>query len=261
VAAGLEIGKLLDGGFTGRLGRKFLVTVDEAKEGAAGKKYQKADALKALITVEARELNPKYGVPSVQRNCARWLMLSNHEDALPLDRLDRRCVVIRNPDKPRDADYYSRIYAAIHNPRFIGAVWEYLRTLDISDFNAQRPAALSASKRAVIAAMESEVSKAIRQFFEDWPGKIVDRETLFNSVTDETGGRALHAKHFRDCLDEVGAVVRTEGPNKGRVKFAGKLRTIVGFGIDKTALDALTPSQITRLIREAEAAVKFAPDE
>jgi len=253
VAAGLEIGKLLAGGFTGRLGRKFLVTVDEAKEGTSGNKYQKADTLKQLITTEQRELNPKYGVPSVQYNCARWIMLSNHEDALPLDRMDRRCVVIRNPDKPLDATYYSRIYAAIHDPKFIGAVWQYLSTLDISGFNAQKPATLTDAKRSVIAAMESETAKALRRFFDEWSGQIVDRETLVNYVADETDGKQPHAKHFRNCLEEIGAVVRQK-----RLRVHGRDQTIIGVGITRQELDKLDGAEIVRLIHEARATATFA---
>jgi len=253
VAADLSISKLLTGGFTGRLGRKVLVTVDEAKEGTTGNKYQKADALKQMITTDVREVNPKYGVPSVQYNCARWLMLSNHEDAIPLDKMDRRCVVIRNPDKPRDAEYYTRIYAAIHDPKFIGAVWEYLRTLDISGFNAQKPAALTESKRSVITAMESETAKAVRQFFSEWPGKLVDRETLVNFVADETDGKRPHPKHFRECLEEIGAVVRRK-----RVRIIGKDQTIVAVGMGQEELDGLTAGEVVRWIDEARAAATFA---
>lgn len=252
VAADLSIAKLLAGGFTGRLGRKVLVTVDEAKEGTSGNKYQKADALKQMITTDVREINPKYGVPSVQFNCARWIMLSNHEDAIPLDKMDRRCVVIRNPDKPRDAAYYNRIYAAVHDPKFIGAVWEYLRTLDISTFNAQKPAALTNSKRSVIAAMESETAKALRQFFSAWPGQLVDRETLINFVADETDGQRPHPKHFRECLEEIGAVVRQR-----RVRIYGKDQTIIAVGMSREELDGLAASEIVRHIDEARATATF----
>lgn len=252
VAPGLEIGKLLSGGFTGRLGRKVLVTVDEAQEGLTGNRYEKANTLKQLITTEVREINPKYGVPSTQYNCARWLMLSNHEDAIPIDNTDRRCVVIRNPDQARDAEYYTRIYAAVRDTKFIAAVWAYLNTLDISNFNAQKPAEMTDAKRSIVASMENETTKALRQFFAEWPGKIVDRETLINYVAAEAGGKPLHANHFRKCLEEIGAVVRDK-----RVKVSGVKQTIIGYGISRAELDGLDGIEVARLISEARGKSAF----
>ena len=252
VAAGVKLGDLFKGGFTGRLGRKVLVTVDEVKEGIVGGSHKNTDALKDLITIEQREINPKYGIQSIQYNCARWIMLSNHMDAIPIEKMDRRAYIIMNPSKPRDAAYYQRIYAAINDWRFIGAVWEHLRTLDISDFDAQKPAPMTETKRAVLSELESEVAKAIRRFFEEWPAAVVDRRTLLAAVTADTGSREPHSKHFSYCLKEVGALVRT-----GRVKLHGRNETVVGMGLTQPELDGLTSFAIREIIEQAKANTTF----
>ena len=96
VAAGVSLPELLDGGFTGRLSRKLLAIVDEAREGSGDKRFQRAERLKSLVTEEHRHINIKYGTQSIEKNCCRWLMFSNHPDAIPFDNSDRRIVVIEN---------------------------------------------------------------------------------------------------------------------------------------------------------------------
>jgi hypothetical protein len=78
VAAGISLPDILDGGFTGRLSRKLLAIVDEAREGSGERRYQREQHMRRLITEEHRHINPKYGIESIEKNCCRWLMFSNH---------------------------------------------------------------------------------------------------------------------------------------------------------------------------------------
>ena len=78
VAAGVSLPELLDGGFTGRLSKKLLVIVDEAREGSGERRYERATRLTSAQTEEHRHVNHKYGYQSVEKNCGRWLMFSNH---------------------------------------------------------------------------------------------------------------------------------------------------------------------------------------
>ena len=110
VAAGVSLPELLDGGFTGRLSKKLLAIVDEAKEGSGNLRYQRAEKMKRLITEAHRYINPKYGVDSVEKNCCRWLMFSNHRDAIPFDNKDRRIVVIENPTIRRPSEHYEETF-------------------------------------------------------------------------------------------------------------------------------------------------------
>src|SRR5262249_27091594 len=52
VAAGVSLPDILDGGFTGRLGEKLLIIVDEAREGSGERRYQRANRVSPDNTEE-----------------------------------------------------------------------------------------------------------------------------------------------------------------------------------------------------------------
>jgi Family of unknown function (DUF5906) len=112
VAAGISLPELLDGGFTGRLSKKLLAIVDEAREGSGDRRHQRAERLKSIVNEEHRHVNPKYGHQSIEKNCCRWLMFSNHQDAIPFDNSDRRVIVIANPTVRKGEAYYKALWPA-----------------------------------------------------------------------------------------------------------------------------------------------------
>lgn len=83
------------------------------------------------------------------------------------------------------------------------------------------------------------------------------RKRLINFVVgeSETDGKRPHPKHLRECLEEIGAIVRQK-----RVRIYGKDQTIVAAGMGQEELDDLTASNVVRLIDEARAAGAFAGD-
>jgi hypothetical protein len=136
VAAGVSLPELLDGGFTGRLSQKLLAIVDEAREGSGTQRYVRAEKLKKLITEEHRHINHKYGLQSVEKNCCRWLMFSNHRDAIPFDVFDRRIIVIDNPTERRQPAYYEGLFAMLDDPAFAASIRKLLETTDLAGFKA-----------------------------------------------------------------------------------------------------------------------------
>ncbi len=178
VASSVKIGQILDGGFNGSLSQKLLAVVDEAREGMSERKYQKAQALKELITQEHRLINPKYGFQAVEYNCMRWLMFSNHMDALPLDSMDRRIEVIRNPDVRREPSVYQSLYTLIHDYRFIASVYHYLHTLDLTGFDSGAVAQMSEIKQQAIDATISTPERLAREFARDYTGNVARLEDI-----------------------------------------------------------------------------------
>jgi hypothetical protein len=75
-----------------------------------------------MLTTEHRGINPKYGRQHVEFNCARWLMFSQHHDALPLEHSDRRVIVIDNPTERGRPEYYKRLYALLDSPT-LSTLW------------------------------------------------------------------------------------------------------------------------------------------
>jgi hypothetical protein len=204
VALDVDLPALLDGGFNGRLSRKLLAVVNEVREGAGPNQYRHADRLRTLLTDETRAINPKYGRQAVEWNSTRWLMFSNHEAAIPLDRFDRRVVVVRNPDQPRDAAYYSRLYALVRDPEFPASVREALRLRDISGFQVGMHAPLTAAKRAVIDASASEADLTMREIVKTHPADCITGSALTAQLFGLDASRAERSS-IRWVAARVGA--------------------------------------------------------
>lgn len=159
---GFDLVGAMQSGFNGALSRRLLVIVDELK--AADTSYgtaSHAQQLKTMLTVEHRGINPKFGRQHIEFNCARWLMLSQHYDALPLERADRRVIVITNPTERRSTDYYAAAYARLDDADFVQAVGHWLAARDIRGFNPSEPAPLTASKAKAIDACVSDLERAL----------------------------------------------------------------------------------------------------
>lgn len=230
VAAGVPLGPVLDGKFNGRLSQKLLAIVDEAREGMPGNRYERGEALKRLIAEEHRDINPKYGHARVEYNCCRWLMFSNHDDALPMDANDRRVIVIENPTTCRPAEYYSQLYARLSDGHFIASVRAFLAQVDLSTFNPGERAPMSEAKRRAIASVASGVDRAVAEFKATWPEAypVAPLRVLRQFVEEETGSRASDGA-LRHAMTRAGVEV-----------IPGR-RVRVGPGLQPERLVSLTP--------------------
>jgi hypothetical protein len=205
VALDVDLPRLLDGGFNGRLSRKILAVVNEIREGGGTTAYRHADRLRSLLTDETRPIDPKYGRQYVEFNSARWLMFSNHANALPLDRFDRRIYAIENPDAPRSAAYYTKLYATAGDARFIASVREWLRVRDISRFNPGMLAPLTATKLKVIEASTPESDLRMQDLVKHFPGDLVTTETLCGRLWGDSPTKSDFAS-LRHIAARAGAV-------------------------------------------------------
>jgi len=186
VAAGVSLPDILDGGFTGRLGEKLLVIVDEAREGSGERRYQRATRLTSLLNEEHREVNPKYGLRSIQKNCARWLMFSNYDDAIPFDSPDRRIIVIFNPTIRKEDAYYERLYGLLNDHAFIGSVRHWLETKDITAFRPGEHAPMNEAKLRILGEMMNETERAVAEFKEDCETELTSRNAIKKYVESNT---------------------------------------------------------------------------
>lgn len=176
---------MLDGTFNGRLSKKLLAVVDEAKAGMQGySRWSHSEKLKAMINPEMRRINEKHGLEYVEWNCCRWLFFSNNWDALPFDASDRRFNVIANPTVRQSSGYYERLYRQIANPEFIAAVRSRLEHLDISAFKPGAIPEMNEAKRKALGAMQSDLDGLIGAFRDEWPGPVAERSDLMNYLHD-----------------------------------------------------------------------------
>lgn len=179
-ALDFDLMQCMDTGYNNRMSRKLLIVVNEIQEG--GGRWKKAQLLKSMVTDETRLINPKYGHQRVEKNCARWVLLSNHEDAIPLDDTDRRWCVIRNPDEPQSADYYRRLNALADDELFIASVREYLRQRNISKFSPGARGWMNEAKQAVIAATRSIEIERAQELVATYPRDVIAHEHLFTAI-------------------------------------------------------------------------------
>jgi hypothetical protein len=203
VASGVSLGQVLDGGFNDRLSRKLLAVVDETREGLGAKKYERGNALQRIVTEELREINPKFGVKRVERNCLRWLMFTNFPDALPFDNEDRRIIVVENPSERREVGYYSRLYGLLSDGPFIASVRRWLEMVDVSGFNAGAHAPMNAAKRTALEALESELDRVVREFVAQWPGELCGRRDVVRYVSECMGDR-FDDRHLGHAIERAG---------------------------------------------------------
>ena len=107
----------------------------EESEGNINK--AKSSELKALITADSVNTNPKgvklYSVPNV----SRIIMTSNNTDVVKLEQSDRRFVIIRPANRlyKKGLDWWGSIQTQIHSETFLHTVGCYLETLDLTGWN------------------------------------------------------------------------------------------------------------------------------
>jgi primase-polymerase (primpol)-like protein len=205
VANSFNLTRMLRTGFDGRLSQKLLVIVDEINEGGNNARWENSETLKSMVTLEQREINPKYGYPIVEWNAARWLMFSNHLSALPLDDTDRRYEVVRHDSPPKPPGYYKQIWAAVSDPGFIAGVAQFLAQRDIRHFNPGAHAHMSEAKRDLVQASRTETDDMVAEIIDSHPADVIASSTLGAKLNNQAFVGSLTG-HQRHALDRAGAV-------------------------------------------------------
>ena len=73
-----------------------------------------ANRLKPAITDEYLCIRPMYGRSYTVPNWLNFISFTNHDDALPVERDDRRWMILFSPATPADAAYYQRLFAFLN---------------------------------------------------------------------------------------------------------------------------------------------------
>lgn len=222
VAASLDMQGLLDSQFNGRIGCKRFAFVDEIHIGDSGRsRYAMEAKLRQIMTQEFRTVNPKYGREILEFNVMRWLILSNHEDALPIQVGDRRLVVVHNPEQKRSEEDYTRLYNALDDEEFIDAVAWGLSQRDIGRFNPGREAMMTDAKRSLIEATTPEMERELAALLKEWPCAYAASEDLLAALGIGSGdASASQRKHFGMAMKRMKhrQYGRVTLPNKHRVR-------------------------------------------
>ena len=213
---GFDLVGAMQSGFNGALSRRLLVIVDELKTADTGYgAVNHGQQLKAMLTTEHRGINPKFGRQHTEFNCARWLMLSQHYDALPLERNDRRVIVISNPSERKPADYFRRLYQLLDEPAFTGAVGHWLGQRDISGFNPSEPAPLTVAKGKAIDACIGDVERALIDLRTGTDAQVMRSTQIMEYLQDcglrPPAGRSLSAAYAAAGMVPCARLVTWQG--------------------------------------------------
>lgn len=231
-AIGVAPEMLIGNGFNGRLSRKLFATIDEVREGTRSAHSREAQIFKSRITETEKDINPKFGLQSVEKNCTRWLFFSQYEDAIPFDNNDRRVIVIANPTVAANSEWFSYLHEMLHQREFIASVQHYLATLDLTGFNPGAHAGMNDAKRRALKAMESPALQAARQFAATWPGALAAVSDLRSFVGDDDWPK--HSSAARSMVEAAGMI-----PAGLRLKVSGVVERVVIVRPDLIPADAL----------------------
>ncbi len=249
VAAGISLGPILDGKFNGRLSQKLLAFVDEVREGTSEKRYARAEALKRIVTEQYRHIDPKYGLQTVEKNCCRWLMFSNHFDALPFDNNDRRIIVIRNPTERKSPGYYEHLYSLLNDTEFLGSVWKYLQTLDLTGFKPGEHAPMNDAKKFALDEQATDLEKAMQVFRDEWPGSVATTNQIRNFIHTETDFDIdrVNNRHFSAAIKRAGMMSANRS-----IKIERRTERLV-IVRDSTVeeVKAMTPDALRKMVESA----------
>lgn len=219
-AMSLALEQVLDSGFNDELSAKLLAVVDEIRVGGKDQ-WRHSETLKQMITAQVRHINAKYGRKSIEANACRFLVFSNHRNALPIDDTDRRIEVVICDEKPKDADYYTKLYHCVDDQLVVAAFAQFLRQRDISSFNPGRHAMKNADKAQVVAVTGSDEYAALVEFTEIYTPPLATADRLasaagFSSFSGD-------ARRFAYSLMDAGwQKLRRINLNKKRVTVYAK---------------------------------------
>jgi len=209
VAPNVDLPALLESQFNGPLAGRVLAMVDEVQEGGENP-FRQANRLKSLVNAEERIINPKFGRQYREHNACRWLVFSNHHNALPLNDTDRRWRVVSHSAAPRSPETYTRLYALLDDAEFINAVGVWLRERDISAFNPGERPPMNEAKLAALDASKSLVQKAAEQLVANWSSDVITNGDAAEVMGDGSE-RGVTPAAMRRALTEAGAIQYGDG--------------------------------------------------
>lgn len=105
------------------------------------------DFLKRMITEDTLRIHKKFGNRFSIPNHLNFFCMTNHKDAVPITKYDRRWMVLSSPfmPKPSDKDYFDQLWSNIKDDSKLAAVMGYLMDHKIA-FNPKGHAPMTAAK-------------------------------------------------------------------------------------------------------------------
>lgn len=157
----------------------LLVTVNESEDSNGGNRYQgKRDTYERLKDlIEPRPIERhfvRHGLPPFSAlSFTSYFIATNHVDALPLPKDDRRIWVGSNGEPNRDVGYWTRLNAWMEQPENIGALARWLGELDLGSYSPYAPPPMTKAKSAMTEMNASALDRALETALEALPGELL----------------------------------------------------------------------------------------
>lgn len=177
-APSVDMDALVGGSFNGVLAGKLIAIVDEIRAGAREDAYMMEGKIRNMLTENVRYIKPKYGREYSEHNACRWLVCSNHRNAIPLSKNDRRWHVVHLNAAPRDPAIYAYLYELCKNPAFIQSIGAWLAVRDISRFRPGDRPEMNNAKRKAIDASTSDHQRIANNLVDRWPADFITQSDL-----------------------------------------------------------------------------------
>lgn len=206
VAPSVDMDAIVGGSFNGALAGKVIAIVDEIRAGAREDAYMMEGKIRNMLTEETRYVKPKYGREYSEHNACRWLVCSNHRNAVPLSDNDRRWHVVHLTGVPRDPAVYAYLYELRKNPAFIESIGAWLRMRDISAFRPGERPPINAAKRKAIDASRSDFQRIAANVVKVWPSDFITMTDLTSCMYEgdmSAMGKRMTAA-MKHALDDAG---------------------------------------------------------
>lgn len=242
---------VLTGNFNGLMSRKLLIVVDEAKAGMRGASaWQNAEKLKTLVNPEFRSIDEKHGLQTVESNHMRWLVFSQHFDALPVETNDRRWNFVENPTVRQSPEYYRWLYDTLRRPEFIASVRAHLEALDLSGFHYGDVSISNPTRDRVLRELATDLDLHIAEFRDTWPAPVARGMDLVNCIGRMMPGKNYPAKMLYKLAAKAGMTV-TDRLGRAMTPFV-----ITGGGLTEADI-AANPAHWLTIATEAAGQFAF----
>lgn len=202
---------------------------------------------------------PQYEIP----NLINLVFMTNHQDAISIEKSDRRFFVIWSEAEPWDSADYTALHKWLEQHGGMAAVCQWLAHRDLSGFDAQGQAPATAAKADMERAARGGIDGSLEDAIEDRDGpfgKDVVQVEEVRAYIEQQGGGHINERRVGNALKRIGCeylgrarwgehgtrsrfwLVRPDSPVRQRLEWA--------------TLGAVYEQQVSE-----EARAKFRPDE
>ena len=219
--------------FTGWAMEKTFIAIEEIRVPSESK-YAVLDKLKPFISNTEVNVEQKGKDDHVVPNFASYLLLTNHDDALPIDDGDRRyCVIETSPRTKAEIpgqDYFDELFGVLE--RHPEALLHYFNERKIGDdFNPNGRAPETQGKYRMMQESKTRHRLAVEEAIEELRSEVINEKVVFvGALRDQepflSDISLPDARTIGRELKAMGYIKYTVGKRHQGPKVEGKERTI-----------------------------------